>query len=114
METHVKEIGSDYQKLLSNVNKTVIHLSQLRNNLDEMEQYSRRDCHEIRGIPLKEDEDTYDIVQAVADLVDVQIDQDDVSISHRLPIKNHGNESQNRDPAIIVKFIQRDLCDELY
>ena len=41
--------------------------------IDEAEQYSRRECLEIRGIPVTDEEDTSKIVSKLASLLDVEI-----------------------------------------
>ena len=81
----------------------VNEVSQLKQNIHDMEQYSRRDCIEIRGIPTSEDEDTDEIVKNVGSLIDANVNDEDISISHRLKTNN----SNKRDSPIIVKFIRR-------
>ena len=49
--------------------------------LDELELYSRRECIEIKGIPMIEDEDTNDNVCQVAELMNIQIEDADISVS---------------------------------
>ena len=62
---------------------------------------------------MTKDEDRNDIVMMVAELMSIEIEEDDISISHRLPIsrKYKGN---NVEPAIIVKFVQRDVKESFY
>ena len=54
-----------------------------KQNLNDLEQYSRRDCLEIRGVPLPEisghNEDIVDIVMKVVESTDVKLDQDDIA-----------------------------------
>lgn len=52
--------------------------------ISDLEQYSRRDCLKILGIPKTEDENTDKIVKKVADLIDVDLIDEDISVSHRL------------------------------
>jgi len=62
--------------------KKVQDLSAAHNDL---EQYVRRVCVEIRGIPLPSShskQDTNEIVLKVANLMDVDIEDLDISISH--------------------------------
>lgn len=77
--------------------------SQLKQNMNDLEQYSRRDCVEIRGVPVTEDEVTDEIVKNIGELIDINVDNEDISISHRLKASS----SSKRDPPIIVKFIRR-------
>ena len=60
------------------------HVNNQQNVIHDMEQYSRRECLEIRGIaegPHYE-EDTNYIVVKVAGLLGVEIDEQDISVSH--------------------------------
>ena len=101
----------------------------LRNELEmqkgitnNLEQYTRRDCFEIAGIPEREGEDTNDLVVKVGQLAGIKIDRKDISVSHRLPkpkvtysatSQMHSNPI-NSTARIIVKFVRRDTRDELY
>lgn len=80
--------------------------------IDEAEQYSRRECLEIRGIPVTDEEDTSEIVTNIASLLDVEIRREDISISHRLKVKNSTNKTN--PPPIIAKFLRREERDDLY
>ena len=83
-----------------------------QNVIHDMEQYSRRECLEIRGIAadLHYEEDTNDIVVKVAVLMGVEIDGQDISVSHRLPKPKHSDSP----PTIIAKFVRRDVRDQVY
>ena len=50
-----------------------------------LEQYTRRECVEIRGVPHKPDESTNAIVKVVGKAVHVEIADIDISVSHPLP-----------------------------
>ena len=82
----------------------------MKKEINDMNQYSRRDCLEIRGIPFDKDEDTNEIVKNVAHLLDMEIHDEDISISHRIPKKR----DSIHDPAIIVKFVRRSVKDQIY
>lgn len=83
-----------------------------QNVLNDMEQYSRRECLEIRGIAEDPhyEEETKDIVVKVAGLMGVEIDEQDISVSHRLPKPKHSDSP----PTIIAKFVRRDVRDQFY
>jgi len=96
-------------------------VNQTRKDLDDLQQYVRRECLEIRGIPVAKDEDTNEIVRKVCDLVDVKVNDMDISVSHRLPSRkpsspSYANAVQNKidDEPIIVKFVRRDVRDKFY
>ena len=54
------------------------------NDIELLEQYMRRDCLEIRGIPVLTGEDTSQFVKKVWEIIEVQVQDQDISISHRL------------------------------
>lgn len=76
--------------------------------IDEMEQYSRRDCLEIAGIPKFTNENPKKLVTEIGSLTGVKIDENDISVAHRLP------DLKNLKDRIIVKFVKRETKDELY
>ena len=79
----------------------------MKQELNNLEQYSRRECLEIRGIPVQPGEKTNEIVRKVGEVIGVVIESNDISISHRLPANR--NNSRNTEPTIIAKFIRRDI-----
>lgn len=103
------DLTNENCRILCYLNNATNELEQHKKDLDDLEQYIRRECLEIRGVPLGEEEDTNEIIRKVGDLVDVDIADKDISVSHRLPSKNH-----NADSSIIVKFVRRDIRDILY
>ena len=54
--------------------------------MDEQEQYFRRESLEIRGIPTTLKENTDEIVKSIGSLLDVKIEEQDISVSHRTPL----------------------------
>ena len=67
--------------------------------------HTRRDCTEIRGIPLPEEplkEDTNDIVIQLSEKTGVPMERKDISISHRIP-----SARDSVEPVIIVRFVRR-------
>lgn len=80
-------------------------------------QYDRRECLEIRGIPepttqLEESKD--DIVKKVGKLVGVDVTDNDIAVSHRLPPSKSYKGKKTGPPSIIVKFTRRVVKDRLY
>ena len=68
----------------------------LKNKINELEQYSRRNSTCLNCIPESKDENRDDIIKSVARAVDDMIDR-----SHRVGAKS-STDSRNR--AIVVKF----------
>ena len=54
--------------------------------IDENEQYDRRQNLEIAGIPSKTGKNISKIVQEVAKLMNINLSEDQISTSHRLPV----------------------------
>ena len=97
----------------STVNVQDSQIKKLMSACKELEQYSRRECLEIQGIPVLESEDTNKLVMKVGELVGVPIEQDHISVSHRLPTSTK-YKGKKAEPAIIVKFVRRDVKERLY
>ena len=67
------DIANENCRLLCYLNANANELEQIKSDLSDLEQYIGRECLEIHGIPLKEDEDTDEIVRKVGDLIDVDV-----------------------------------------
>ena len=91
-------------------------ISDLHSAIDEQAQYTRRNCLAIRGVPVGTGEDTNVIVKKIGALIDVDINDTDISISHRIPSSNDGASGSTsfRHPAIVVKFTNRKNQDLFY
>ena len=89
---------------------------QNKHDMNELEQYSRRDCFEIRGVPVPDLESTDAAIVKMAECTAVELDENDISTSHRLPMRKKTSSQSKRpeQPPAIIKFISRDKRDELY
>lgn len=112
-----KEITAENKILKSAMQSLEGKVYRMQAELNDIEQYSRRECLEIQGIPLPKDgghaEDTNQIITKIGELMSVEIDEVDISVSHRLPVSRNykGNRSE---PAIIAKFVRRDVKEQFY
>lgn len=80
----------------------------LENKLDDSDQYSRRNCVEIQGVPVK-DNDVMQTVRDVGKALGLDIDDTMVDSCHTL-----GKKPNSKDPpGIIVKFVRRMDADTL-
>jgi hypothetical protein len=119
LESEKEVLMKDNTILKSDLKNLSREMSTVNNNLNDMEQYStmRRECLEIRGIPVRDqhDENTNATVKNVSKLIGVNVSDSDISISHRLPKSRastrHGIQY---DPPIIVKFVRRDVRYSYY
>ena len=73
-----------------------------------IQQYSRRDCLEISGIPILPLDSPANLTQELGQLIGVTLDKQDISIAHRLP------DTKSKKNRFIVKFIRREKRDEFY
>lgn len=82
-------------------------MKSLRLNLGDLEQYSRRNNIEIRGVPLVAGEDTLGRVNELAVQLDVPLlSAADIEAAHRLPSR-----TSTLSPSIIVRFKERQIRD---
>ena len=98
-------------------------IKQRSETLRNIEQYSRRDCIEISGILEESDKDTNELKIKIGSLMGLNIHKNDISVSHRLPIKGQSQSYSSRlrpragavssaihqHPRIIVKFVRGDI-----
>ena len=108
LEESNKDLKKENSFLSNELVKATNEIKNLRDQQDEFEQYGRRECLEVRGIPQLHGKNTNEIVMKVG----VTIKQEDISVSHRLPVQ--GSNATNFNPVIIVKFIRRDVRDQLF
>jgi chromosome segregation ATPase len=76
--------------------------------LDNLEQYGRRECIEISGIPTLPIDNPKQLTVELGHLMGVEITQEHISTAHRLPSTRKVKE------RFIVKFVHRDTKDEFY
>ena len=76
--------------------------------MDELEQYARRECVEITGIPIVPNDSPALLVKEMSEIMGVNLNENDISIAHRLPPTK---KVKNR---VIVKFTRREKRDEIY
>ena len=91
----------------------------LKKSLNDLEQYTRRDCLEIRGIPLPSApmdlDQTDEVVLKIGEKIGVPMQKSGISISHRVPSRKQFTDEGNPiPPAIIVKFVKRETRENLY
>ena len=78
------------------------------NRLDEIEQYTRRDNVIISGMAEAHGENTNQMVVKLAKEVGMDLEERDISVSHRL-----GEKRTARPTPIIAKFVRRDVKVQL-
>ena len=68
--------------------------------IDSIQQYSRRDCHEISETPILPFDSPANLTQELGQLICVTVDKQDISIVHRLP------DTKGKKDRFIVKFVR--------
>ena len=75
---------------------------------DDLGQYIRRENLEFHGIPYTLNENTNHIVKQMVKKLNIEITDNDISTSHRLP------PVAERHPAIIARFTNRNIRNTIY
>ena len=120
----------ELRKSLSGLTETIgmmnKNLTKTEEQLEALEQHGRRDNLEIHNIPWTKNVTTKEIVQKIANTLNVKLDDCDISTSHRLyfnktpkpdsPSKklNQTEAEANEHPPIIVRFVNRDKRNEIF
>lgn len=76
--------------------------------LDDVQQYLRRDCLEVVGIPKLPIDKPSELIKELCDKLNVKLDSDDISTAHRLP------DSKKTKDRIIIKLVRREKREEIY
>lgn len=111
-QEEIKGFQQENEYLKTEISRLMNEVRSYKNINNDLEQYTRRDCLEIKGIPQQAGEDTDHIVKTLGTKMGIELNEDDISISHRLPAPRQA--LQNKEPAIIVKFVRRNTRDKFY
>ncbi|XP_039297538.1 uncharacterized protein LOC120354435 [Nilaparvata lugens] len=77
-----------------------------KQDLRDLQQYSRINNIEVAGIPVTNNEDVYRIMECVAKALQVTYSGTDISIAHRIPVTKNA-----KHPSIIACFLSRSTRD---
>ena len=75
-------------------------------NINNHEQYTRREMVEINGLPQKENENTTELVHTLMEHLQIKVKKESLDVIHRL--------SDKIDAPIIIKFTSRSERDLFY
>ena len=84
-------------------------LIQEENMRDHLDQYNRRENFKFHGISCNPNENINHIIKAMAKKLNIDLKENDISISHRLP-----KSSSNNSPIIIARFTNRDIRNLIF
>lgn len=99
LKTKVSTLEDDKSDLVNQVEDLLNRVDKLELERDTAEQYSRRNCVRISGIPVKTNEDTDGIILDMAAAMGSAISPPDIDRSHRI-----GNQRKDKTKDLIVKF----------
>ena len=121
LEATCSGIENENKCLKAEVSRLSQMVNQQQEEINNIQQYSRRDCVEISGIPQQMGEDMDGLVIEVGKLMGLDHDETDISTSHRLPqskrstsyssklcsSKDGSTSAVSHYPKIMVKFTRR-------
>ena len=116
LDKELKDVESENKHLKSEVLRLSGVVDQQKNGLNDIQQC---DCVEISGLPQEKDENLNDLVLRLGSLMNVELHEDDISITHRLPVSRNENQRVTRSSAntfakVIVKFTRRSTKEKFY
>ena len=108
LKEHNEGVRSQIQEIEEDVKKLGDDGYNVEVKMDEIEQYARRDCLEITGIPVVPNDNPALLVKEMTEIMGVNLDVNDISIAHRLP------PTKKVKDRLIVKLTRREKRDEIY
>lgn len=104
----IKKQQSSIERLTEENMELRKRVEDVTNQMDDLEQYSRRNTVEIYGVPSEPEEDVAEIVVNVCKSVGVDVSKNSIDACHRL------RKRENRPTAgIAVRFVRRDDVEDL-
>ena len=104
----VKKLQNEVAKVSKDNEDLKMRSKYLETKVDELDQYGRRSNLEFHGIPKIPNEDTNQIVKNMVKRFNIDLNDRDISTSHRLPAVG------DKHPPIIARFCNRDLKNNIY
>ena len=101
-DEEIRELREDLEEAKAELEETKV-------KLNELEQYSRRLCLNVTGVPERPDEDTNQLVRDLAKMAGVNISPGDIDASHRV-----GAPKQGKARTVIVRFTHFPARQALY
>ncbi|PFX34174.1 hypothetical protein AWC38_SpisGene1029 [Stylophora pistillata] len=108
IKEHNDSVKSNIRLIKEDIGKLGNDYLNVEIQLDELEQYARRDCLEITGIPIVPNDNPALLVKEMSEIMGVNLSPNDISIAHRLP------PTQKVKDRLIVYFTRREKRDEMY
>ena len=106
-----EEMKKEIDEQITKINNQILELKQanvkLQNELAELEQYGRRSCIRIDGIPEVSNESSEDVFNNIVDMfvrVGIEDIEQNIDRAHRIGKSYHHKKSKKNCKSIIVKF----------
>ena len=93
---------------------TIKKQGEIENNLEQLEQYGRRENLKFLGVPQMTNENTNEIIKKLLRKLNIEIFEKDILISHRIKKRIYGNDEKNSTCPIIVRFSNRNIRNKIY
>lgn len=104
----ISEVSKTLKSLDDRVGFSEREIRETGETLDDIQQYLRRDCIEITGIPMPPKDDPTLIAAQVGEMLGIQVSEHHISTAHRL------SPTRKVKDRIIVKFVHRDMREAFY
>ena len=108
VKEHNEGVKSQIKEIKEDINKLGNDGFNVEVKLDELEQYARRDCLEITGIPVVPNDNLALLVKEMSEIIGVNLNENDISIAHRFTPTEKAKDRR------IVKFSRKEKRDEIY
>lgn len=93
---------SSVEKTAACVSNLQVEINKLKQEIDEKDQWARANNVEIRGIPMKKNENLYTIAERIGKIGKLDIKKDDINYIARVPTR-----VPNSEKPIIISFNNR-------
>ena len=107
-DEEVKTLRIENQDLKDHDRKLEAESGQMQEDINNLEQYGRRECLEFQELSCDESENTDQLVLGVSQLVQVDLSAKDISVSHRLSPASESNRQllRPKNPAGLNNLAQ--------
>jgi len=109
-DEEVKILQTENLDLKLHVPKLEAVTSQALVEVNDLEQYGRRECLVFQGLAWNKNENTDDLILRVSKMVGVDLKAEEINVSHTLSPAS----DKNPQPAIIARFCSRKTRDAVF
>lgn len=97
LNASVEQLTAEKKELKDTNRSLLAHNAMLEQKVADLEQYSRKNNVEIRGVPCTQGENCIEIVQSIGNKINCPVSKDDLDVVHRVP-------SSSSSKNLIVRF----------